>query len=507
MMKKLLLGVALSALTCPAYAQFATTTTTAPVSDNTTRIASTAFVIAQIAAGTNLVNSVTNSDGTLSISPTTGAVVASLNLAHANPWSALQTFNGGIAGASATNASLNISGTQSLPGNTNGAFVNAVYGSSGTPITVPSLTASGIDFTSFFTTSGDRGNVSYTHFFNQLQLNGGQGGNFYGTVSLAQASGTWTPTGLGGISGVIGSQMGAVSSRGGYVFGGNPYCTVTTTAATSCVGMEIDVDNRVATTDVIGFQIIGISTNTGVPGGINTGILLANQSGSNPWTTGIQISAGHGVFPVGTSGTGIQLTGGTVTFGIDMTGLTCSSACIKTPGPVAIGSLASGFQFVVDRSDSTLALFAGTTKGMRITNTAANTALEGVDSSGVGSFQPLALNGTTVEVQTSGTRTALFNTAAHVSYVNGVAPTLTAGCNGAGSSVSGNDVSGTVTGQTAAATTCTLTFGTAYAAAPNCTASGLSSPLTGAITTGTGTLVVNFASTANFKWSYSCFGA
>lgn len=96
----------------------------------------------------------------------------------------------------------------------------------------------------------------------------------------------------------------------------------------------------------------------------------------------------------------------------------------------------------------------------------------------------------------------------HISMTaqNQAAPTLTAGCNGAGSAVSGSDANGTITGQTAAATTCTLTFGAAYATAPNCAITGLSSPLTGAITVGTGSLVVNFASTANYKWSYVCFG-
>ena len=38
------------------------------------------------------VSSVSNSDGTLTISPTTGAVVGSLNLAHSNTWTALQSF-------------------------------------------------------------------------------------------------------------------------------------------------------------------------------------------------------------------------------------------------------------------------------------------------------------------------------------------------------------------------------------------------------------------------------
>jgi hypothetical protein len=44
-------------------------------------------------AGAGTVTSVSNYDGTLTISPTTGNVVASLNLANPNTWTALQTFN------------------------------------------------------------------------------------------------------------------------------------------------------------------------------------------------------------------------------------------------------------------------------------------------------------------------------------------------------------------------------------------------------------------------------
>lgn len=65
------------------------------------------------------VASITNSDGTLTISPNTGAVVASLALGHANTWTALQTFgnNISIGGASvlvtslATNNVLQYNGT------------------------------------------------------------------------------------------------------------------------------------------------------------------------------------------------------------------------------------------------------------------------------------------------------------------------------------------------------------------------------------------------------------
>lgn len=45
--------------------------------------------------GAGAVSSVSNSDGTLTISPTTGAVVAALNLAHANHWTAAQTYDAG----------------------------------------------------------------------------------------------------------------------------------------------------------------------------------------------------------------------------------------------------------------------------------------------------------------------------------------------------------------------------------------------------------------------------
>lgn len=46
-----------------------------------------------IGGGSGAVSSVSNSDATLTVSPTIGAVVASLNLTHANTWTGQQTFN------------------------------------------------------------------------------------------------------------------------------------------------------------------------------------------------------------------------------------------------------------------------------------------------------------------------------------------------------------------------------------------------------------------------------
>lgn len=56
------------------------------------------------------VASVSNSDGTLTISPTTGAVVASIALGHANTWSGQQTFVAPILGTPASGIATNLTG-------------------------------------------------------------------------------------------------------------------------------------------------------------------------------------------------------------------------------------------------------------------------------------------------------------------------------------------------------------------------------------------------------------
>jgi len=73
-----------------------------------------------------LLTSVSNSDGTLTISPTTGVVVASLALGHANTWTGIQSFNSGklaLNGASSGVTTLNANATSgtvtaTLPANT-----------------------------------------------------------------------------------------------------------------------------------------------------------------------------------------------------------------------------------------------------------------------------------------------------------------------------------------------------------------------------------------------------
>lgn len=143
------------------------------------------------------------------------------------------------------------------------------------------------------------------------------------------------------------------------------------------------------------------------------------------------------------------------------------------------------------------------------------------NSANIRGTQTAAASGSNIpsklELQTSNTAGTLnqsltLNEKAHLAVTASAAPTLTAGCNGAGSAVSGNpgasNVHGTATGQTAAATTCTLTFANSGFTTnpPDCVVTGLTAPLTGAITVSTTTLVINFASVANFKFTWHCFG-
>ena len=63
------------------------------------------------------VSSVTNSDSTLTISPTTGTVVASLNLGNANTWAATQTFSKSISAATTTDGFVLINSNTASSGN------------------------------------------------------------------------------------------------------------------------------------------------------------------------------------------------------------------------------------------------------------------------------------------------------------------------------------------------------------------------------------------------------
>lgn len=115
-------------------------------------------------------------------------------------------------------------------------------------------------------------------------------------------------------------------------------------------------------------------------------------------------------------------------------------------------------------------------------------------------------NGMVISPGGSGVNSVITAANGHID-VAGPAPTITAGCNGAGSQVvTGTDQGAVIEGQTAAATTCTITFAHAFSAGPSCAVQGLSSPITGVPVINTTGITVTFASSTNYFWSYACRG-
>jgi hypothetical protein len=108
---------------------------------------------------------VSNSDGTLTISPTTGAVVASINLTHANTWTGVQTHSAAVitsdssltiaTGAIATNAAL-------------GNYFSVTLVNGSTTMSAPSNAVDGqvITYELLQPASGASGTISWNAIFN-----------------------------------------------------------------------------------------------------------------------------------------------------------------------------------------------------------------------------------------------------------------------------------------------------------------------------------------------------
>jgi len=89
--------------------------------------------------------------------------------------------------------------------------------------------------------------------------------------------------------------------------------------------------------------------------------------------------------------------------------------------------------------------------------------------------------------------------------VNRPAPTLGACVTGGSPTLVGTDFAGTITAGTTASTSCTVTFGQAFGAAPTCVVSWASGPLAAmSWTTSTTVLTITQTSNASSKIMYIC---
>ena len=118
-----------------------------------------------------------------------------------------------------------------------------------------------------------------------------------------------------------------------------------------------------------------------------------------------------------------------------------------TNNRLGIGTNSPSFKLnVVSATDTTFAVFAGTARAVRIATTATTASIEGVDQTGVASYQPLQFGGSTLNFSISGSTKATLDSnsnflvggtavrattagAAHLDLFNGTAPagTLTNG--------------------------------------------------------------------------------
>ncbi|MHB8860387.1 MAG: tail fiber domain-containing protein, partial [Minisyncoccota bacterium] len=257
--------------------------------------------------------SVSNSDGTLTISPTTGTVVASLNLAHANTWTGLQTFN---------------AGTDMLAGQ--------AYKYSGANV-VTALTSLG-DY--FF---GGAGNLTMTGSYNVAS----------GYQSLSADT-------IGGYNVASGYQSLYANTTGGYNVANGTYALLSNTSGTqnTASGGQSLYSNTTGSYNVAaGFLALYLNTtgNYNTAAGYYAGV--KNTTGSN--NTFLGYNAGYTDGVVTTPGTltnatalgyNAQVTasnslvlGGTGAYGVNVgIGTTSPYATLSVVGTSALGTIVSG---------------------------------------------------------------------------------------------------------------------------------------------------------------------
>lgn len=333
--------------------------------------------------------------------------------------------------------------------------------------------------------------------------------------NIFQISGWADNTGTRAVVGVFG--QGRAMGMNSLSWGGN-FVGYTNAAGAFAQGIEVDfgvLSGSSEETNGIDINVGGVTNGSSnlviglsfdqlaTPGTMTDAIRFSNFAGGQPYQNAL-INVPNSMVPI------------TPTYGINLANANFGTAAILTKnfavsptGQLTSGAAGSGGALTLNGSSSgSGALTVGASGGgfsmsssLGITTNLAvgTTAAIGTNGGTAGAVQ---LNGST-----SGDATITASaTGGHLRRSSSSTPTLTSGCNGTGSSVVGTDIIGVAGNQTAAATTCTLQFGTAYTAAvPRCLAIGNTGPLT-SVTSTMSTLVVTFASTANFIFTYFCDG-
>lgn len=402
-------------------------------------------------SGTGAVSSVSNSDGTLTVSPTTGAVVASLALGHTNVWTGQQTFNSSapIVGTTTANTALTVDGSkQIVSSSTTATELGYVHGvTSAIQTQLDAKQASGNYITALtgdVTATGPGsaaasiGNNKVTNaMLSQMATHTIKGNATGGTANASDLTGTQTTalldsfvgdSGSGGTKGLVPAPVTGDSTK--FLRGDGTFATVSGSGT-----------------------VTSVATGTGLTGGTitTTGTISIANAAANT-LAGYNNS---GVFSDVAIGTGLSLSGGTLS--------STGSGSVTTTGSPASGNLTK---------------FSGA-------SSITNGDLSGdVTTSATLATTVAKVQGTTVS-GTTGTTNVVFSNS----------PTLVTPNLGTPSTLVGTNITGTASGLTAGTATTNANLTGAVTSSGNATSLGSfsSASLAGALTDETGSGAAVFA--------------
>lgn len=326
-------------------------------------------------SGSGAVNSVTNSDGTLTIAPTTGAVVASLNLAHNNTWTGFNTFTQALTGNDA------IDTQQPVPASNTNNQNSPCIGTIGNFWTG---TASQGEDVSLCTTFGTGANPSVTETmtFNFRDLAPGSTGPLTFALLAADPASPVTFTTSGPINSSSGFQLGGTATLNHCLVGNG-----TSYVDNTCPGGGF-ANPMTTIGDMIGGGASGAATR--IAGGL-TGQMLVFQNGAPPIAVSPGLAWGNSGSPVTTTPYAPTCDSGTAVRDRDTTIIFQSGASvINVPDPTASGCTGNMVLSFYDDGAGTLTVNRGGTATFNILDGSTNT--DGATSFTLGTGQTATLN-------------------------------------------------------------------------------------------------------------------
>lgn len=407
-----------------------------------------------------LLFSVSNADSTLTISPTTGDVIASLNLSKANNWIGQQNFAASVGiGTTSPTALLNVSkGVALTPTSLTAANSYLHFGGLDYGASSPAYTAIAFGFTNGAANTNAPAYLSYVETSTAANTKGDlafytrdvttdtapterlridSAGNLglgtatinstAGGTRIFEISGTVPTIRFDETDNVTDYEIFANAGKFNVWDGTAERITIssglvgintTIPAAMFQVDDELIQANPTSTTAIINSEI-GTANSTG-----NYETLVLSNGGTDPTTsimgpalsfkaatygTTTTYSSGRILSYFDTSGgSNPGFTGGILALQYPTADNTFTTGLLLRAGRVCIGTTSNSATTTMLRVQNSAdsagnVLFAGLTMGIRFGSDTTGNFIEGVNATGFSSYQPLTINGTTVALGTSGT--------------------------------------------------------------------------------------------------------